>query len=308
MKNYLKLTLLGLLATGLLAACEEQGKDNETLFVPIEPELQEDYTETALGLSLEMVYVKGGEFMMGYTEDQGLNLPDSTIKKYTRKTKLDSYHIGKYEVTQAQWEAVMGTSLEDQWKSNSHDSPIPPSFRKGDNYPMYYVNWEEAQEFCKKLSEQTGKKYVLPTSAQWEYAARGGIHKTKTKYAGSNNIKEVAWYKENSMDLGEDHPDYGVHKVGAKMANALGIYDMSGNAWEWCSDAYDKDNEGYDKTDDYNPQGPNKGERWAWRINRGGDWSFYDVYCLVGVFFDGYCMSHSDSYGLAFGFRVVLLP
>ncbi|MCM1170133.1 MAG: formylglycine-generating enzyme family protein [Bacteroides sp.] len=280
MKNHVKAGLLCLLATGLLASCNKEEKP----YVPQEPELQEDFTETAFGMNLEMVYVKGGEFTMGLTKEQGWNdVPDSTIKKLTRKTRLDSYHIGRYEVTQAQWRAVMGTDARSDY-----------GYGKGDDYPVYYVSWNDAQAFCKKLSEATGKKYVLPTEAQWEYAARGGVHKTKTQFAGSNDIEEVAWYRENSYDLGSDHPDYGTHAVGTKKANALGIYDMSGNVWEWCSDWY---MDRYDKADDLNPQGPVSG---SYRVWRGGSWSFCAVYCRVSYRRSDF-PDHRDFY---LGFRV----
>lgn len=272
--------LMGLLAMGLLASCKPE---KEKPFVPIEPELQEDYTETAFGMNMEMVYVKGGEFMMGYTKEQELdipNIPDSSDKKNTRKTKLDSYHIGRYEVTQAQWKAVVGTE---------------PSHFKGDSLPVEKVSWEDAQEFCKKLSEQTGKKYVLPTEAMWEYAARGGVHKTNTKYAGGNNINEVAWYKNNSNNK--------THPVGSKKANALGLYDMSGNVAEWCLDWFgDMTYLGaYDPTDDYNPQGPTSGMS---HMTRGGYWSSVDASCQVSNRIN----FRPDGRLNVFGFRVAVLP
>ena len=250
MKRAIKMSLLGLLAMGLSVSCKKE----EEVFVPQEPELQADYTETAFGMNLEMVYVKGGEFEMGATAEQGSYAYD---KEYPVRTiKLDGYHIGKYEVTQAQWKAVMG---EDAYSNDSYG--------KGDNYPVYYVSWNNAQEFCKKLSEQTGKKYVLPTEAMWEYAARGGVHKTKTLFAGSNDIEEVAWYRNNS--------EKNTHPVGIKKANALVIYDMSGNVWEWCSDWY---MDRYDKADDYNPQGPASGSS---RVLRGGSCDYDAFDCRV---------------------------
>ena len=278
MKRAIKMSLLGLLAMGLSVSCKPEKEDEP--FVPKEPELREDYTETAFGMNLEMVYVKGGEFTMGCTEEQGWNIGgpasmrDSIREKYIRKTKLDSYHIGRYEVTQAQWKAVMGTD---------------PSYFKGDNRPVECVSWNEAQEFCQKLSEQTGRKYVLPTEAMWEYAARGGVHKTKTKFAGSNDIEEVAWYGDNS---GEE-----THQVGKKKANALGIYDMSGNVFEWCSDWY---MDRYDKADDYNPQGPASG---SYRVIRGGNWED-SVKCRVS---SRTCTS-PDGHHDSLGFRVAVLP
>ena len=184
---------------------------NQTLRLDIEmnndKKAEADYTVTILGLNMEMVYVEGGEFKMGATEEQGDDARANESPVLT--VKLDSYHIGKYEVTQTQWKAVMGTE---------------PSHFKGGDFPVENVSWFEAQEFCKKLSEATGRKYVLPTEAQWEYAARGGNKSQHFKYAGSNNINDVAWYK--------DYSDSQTHSVGVKNANELGIYDMSGNVAE----------------------------------------------------------------------------
>ena len=220
----------------------------EEAFVPQEPELQADYTETVFGLNMEMVYVKGGTFEMGATAEQ---YEAYNEEKPVRIIRLDGYHIGKYEVTQAQWKAVMGT--------------VPSEF-KGDNLPVENVSWEDAQEFCQKLSEATGKKYVLPTEAQWEYAARGGNQSQHYRYAGSNDIDEVAWYYNNGNRK--------THPAGTKKANELGIYDMSGNVGEWCSDWYGS----YDENDTENPQGPVSG---AYRVERGGDWGCLAVGCRV---------------------------
>ncbi|MDE6694350.1 MAG: SUMF1/EgtB/PvdO family nonheme iron enzyme [Bacteroidales bacterium] len=228
--------------------------------ITIKKKLQEEDKETVLTIKtdkddlhwkvvskgvagIELVYVEGGTFEMGATTEQSSDAYDN--EKPVRTIKLDGYHIGKYEVMQAQWKAVMGTD---------------PSQFKGDNLPVELVSWEEAQEFCKKLSEATGKKYVLPTEAQWEYAARGGNQSQHYKYAGSNDIDEVAWYSENS--------DNKTHPVGTKKANELGIYDMSGNVFEWCSDRYADQ---YDENDTDNPQGPSSG---FYRVVRDGSCQF----------------------------------
>lgn len=267
MKRMLRMGLLGLLAMGLLASC---GKD-EKPYVPLEPELQEDYTEDAFGVNMKMVYVKGGEFKMGATAEQEDYALDD--EKPVRTIRLDSYHIGKYEVTQGQWIAVMGTTLEERY--DFYDSVFDlGTVGRGNDYPVYYVTWQEAQEFCRKLSMQTGKKYVLPTEAMWEYAARGGVHHSKTKYSGSNDIDEVAWYGESS-NLWEHDPEFGTHCVGTKKANALGIYDMSGNVEELCSDWYSLR---YDPSDSRNPQGASSGYI---RVVRGGDWMGDARYCRI---------------------------
>ncbi len=127
-----------------------------------------------------------------------------------------SFYIGKYEVTQAQWKAVMGNN---------------PSYFSGENNPVERVSWNDCQEFIKKLNQLTGRTYRLPTEAEWEYAARGGKARETYEYAGSNNIGDVAWYGSNSQG--------GTHQVGTKKPNSLGIYDMSGNVCEWCQDCYD---------------------------------------------------------------------
>ncbi|MDE5610171.1 MAG: formylglycine-generating enzyme family protein, partial [Bacteroidales bacterium] len=181
--------------------------------------------------------------------------------------KLDGFHIGKYPVTQAQWKAVMGETLEDPRDNADQEDPFEDfsvtiflealqKFQcgKGDNYPMYDVSWEEAQEFCRRLSEVAGRRYMLPTEAQWEYAARGGKKSRHYKYAGSNDLDDVAWYLDNS--------EHETHPVGMKKSNELGIDDMSGNVWEWCSDWYGK----YDGNDTDNPQGAISG---AFRVFRG---------------------------------------
>ncbi|MCM1531398.1 MAG: formylglycine-generating enzyme family protein [Bacteroides sp.] len=236
-------------------------------------ELLENFTETALGMNLEMVYVEGGTFQMGATEEQGSDAGDS--EKPVRTVKLDSYHIGRYEVTQAQWKAVMGTN---------------PSKFSGSNLPVEQVSWEEAQAFCEKLSALTGKNYVLPTEAQWEYAARGGNKSAGYKYAGSNDLDEVGWYGANSQKS--------THPVGMKKANELGIYDMSGNVEEWCSDWHA---DSYDENDTDNPAGPASG---AFRVRRGGSWDGVAWYCRVSYRYFG--LPGGRSSGL--GFRVALLP
>ena len=227
------------------------------------------YTETVKDLNLKMILVEGGIFAMG--SDDG-----SDNEKPVHSVILDSYYIGETEITQAQWRAIMGSN---------------PSYYTGDNRPVEKVSWEDAQEFCKKLSELTGKRYVLPTEAQWEYAARGGNKSNGYTYSGSNTIGDVAVYWDNIIN---QHSN-----VKSKKPNELGIYDMSGNVWEWCSDWYDSSY--YSSSPQTNPQGPTSGSR---RVLRGGSWYQNSSYCRVA--FRGYDFpSNRNSY---FGFRVVCLP
>ena len=245
----------------------------------------QDFVETTAGLNMKMVYVEGGEFMMGATSEQGSEGDDD--EQVIRRVKLDSYYIGECEVTQEQWTKIMGTSIQQQRSKASDDNGLRGT---GPDYPMYYVSWEDAQAFCSELSRMTGKTYCLPTEAQWEYAARGGKKADGTKYSGSWSIDAVAWYDGNSGSS--------THPVKNKRPNGLGLYDMSGNVWEWCSDWYGSN---YNVNDTNNPVGPSSG---AYRVLRGGGWSYYARCCRVSVR-GGNNPGKRNYYS---GFRVVLLP
>ncbi|MFM8727471.1 MAG: formylglycine-generating enzyme family protein [Planctomycetaceae bacterium] len=159
--------------------------------------------------------------------------------------------MGRTEVTQGQWKKVMGT---EPWKGKEY-------VREGDDYPAVDVSWDDAVEFCKKLSAMEGKVYRLPTEAEWEYACRGG---TKTAFSFGNDEAELgkyAWFDGNARDIDERY----AHSVAQKQANAFGLYDMHGNVWEWCSDWYDD----YSSTPLTDPRGPSSGTS---RVLRGGSW------------------------------------
>ena len=239
-------------------------------------------TFTVNGVSFDMVKVKGGTFTMGATAEQG---DDAWYEeKPAHQVTLSSYSIGQTEVTQALWKAVMGNTIRQQKdKVNTSWSIIG----EGDDYPMYYISWDNCQEFIQKLNQITGQNFRLPTEAEWEFAARGGKQSKGHKYAGSNNIDDVAWYDDNSN--GQTHP------VATKLPNELGIYDMNGNVDEWCQDWKGS----YSSSSQTNPQGPSSGSR---RVLRGGSWGDISWLCRV---------SHRGSYspdGMFgnFGFRLCL--
>ena len=192
------------------------------------------------GISIEMVKVEAGTFMMGATSE--MKDPYDDEKPVHQVTLTNDYYMGKYEVPQALWEAVMGSN---------------PSEYKGDNLPVEMVSWNDCQEFISKLNSLTGRKFRLPTEAEWEYAARGGKKSRGYQYSGNSNISNVAWYDGNSGS--KPHP------VGTKQANELGIYDMSGNVYEWCSDWYGS----YSSSSQTNPTGADSG---SGRVVRGGSW------------------------------------
>ena len=242
-----------------------------------------NYTENAFGLDLKMVYVEGGSYNMGCTGEQGgsCDSDEQTVRYVT----VSDFYIGQFEITQAQWQAVMGTSIYQQQSKAGGSS----TYGTGNDYPMYYVSWEEAKEFCRRLSQQTGKTYRLPTEAEWEYAARGGKKTQNSKYSGGFSIDYVGWYTDNSGGR--------THAVGTKSANELGICDMSGNVWEWCEDWYGD----YRSYDTDNPKGATNGSS---RVLRGGSWNYNAGSCRVS---NRYSNSPGSRYGDS-GFRVVCLP
>lgn len=208
-----------------------------------------NHTFTVNGVQFTMVEVGGGTFTMGATSEQGSDAWDE--EKPAHEVTLSDYYIGQTEVTQALWEAVMGSN---------------PSDSKGDNLPVERVSWDDCQVFIQKLNQLTGKQFRLPTEAEWEYAARGGRKSRGYKYAGGNNIDSVAWCDGNSGN--ETHP------VATKQANELGIYDMSGNVLEWCSDWCGD----YTSSSQSDPQGPSSG---LYRVIRGGCYYNFARNCRV---------------------------
>lgn len=237
-------------------------------------------------INIEMIYVKGGTFTMGCTGEQVTRAQggSSTMsagsydcasdESPTHSVTISSFYIGKYEVTQKQWQDIMGTN---------------PSHNAGcDNCPVEQVSREDIQTFIQKLNNKTGKNYRLPTESEWEFAARGGNNCKYYKYAGSSTIDDVAWYDKNSY--GKTQP------VGKKTPNELGIYDMSGNVAECCSDWYGA----YTSSSQSDPSGASKNSM-ELRIIRGGSFRDYPNGCRVSK------RDAGVSTGGA-GFRLVLVP
>ena len=228
--------------------------------------IPENITYTVGGISFTMVYVEGGTFTMGATPEQADDY--ETDEQPAHRVTLSPYYICSTEVTQELWLEVMGGN---------------PSYFVGVNLPVEQVSWNDCQQFINKLNEITGKRFRLPTEAEWEFAARGGKMTQGYKYSGSNTIGDVAWYKLNA--------DYKTHPVATKAPNELGIYDMSGNVMEWCQDRYGN----YSATAQTNPTGPTSGSD---RVLRGGGWWWYDEFCRVSTRHSWNPSSTDDNYGL----------
>ncbi|MEM6632799.1 MAG: formylglycine-generating enzyme family protein [Bacteroidota bacterium] len=225
-------------------------------------------------LFLAMIWVEGGSFQMGNREKDSVDreLP-------VHKVEVPDFFIGKFPVTQALYEAVSGNN---------------PSEFKGPSHPVETVSWEDAQAFIQKLNQQVGKSYRLLTEAEWEYAARGGIYSEDYLYSGSDNLKEVGWFK------GDNSPR-GTKSVGQKLPNELGIYDMSGNVWEWCEDDYHNNYEGAPRDGSALIDRPSRG---GGRVLRGGYWLGVARACRVS-----YRIRNGPAFRVNFvGFRLALSP
>lgn len=226
------------------------------------------------GLYIEMVKVEAGTFTMGATSEQ--EDAGDYCKPTHQVTLTKDYYIGKYEVTQALWKSVMGNNPSWPW----------PQWR-GNNLPVNGVSWNDCQKFIVKLNRLTGKKFRLPTEAEWEYAAKGGQKSCGYKYSGSDNASDVAWFADNSGRR--------LNPVGTKQPNELGIYDMSGNVSEWCQDKFGE----YSNFSQINPTGPIEGK---FRIYRGGNASSKAIVSLPFC----RCGQDPDSGDPITGFRLAL--
>lgn len=212
-------------------------KRNET--AKLDVELNRYLTPYYVGdICFNMRQVEGGVFMMGTTDPYHNKIVENSEPRH--EVRLSSFQLSETEVTQELWQAVMGSN---------------PSVSKGDKKPVENVSWDDCQAFIEKLNELTGKQFRLPTEAEWEYAAAGGNKSREYKFSGSNNEEKVAWHRENSSSS--------THDVKTKKANEIGLFDMSGNVWEWCQDWYA---ENYKNAGANNPTGPTTGTE---RVTRG---------------------------------------
>ena len=235
-----------------------------------------DLTETKLpdGVTFDMMFVEGGVLDMGGAGEEALD-----CEKPVHRVTLNSFYLGKYPVTQSVWDAVMGKN---------------PSRFKGEQRPVENVSWDDTQVFIEELNNLTRKTYRLPSEAEWEYAARGGVllEGDGYLYAGSDKLEQVGWYGENSG--GE------THDAGLKYPNELGLYDLSGNVWEWCQDHWHKTYNG----------APDDGSAWedripgTYRVIRGGGWFGNSRYCRVAYRRD-IAPTFQDA---NLGFRLALIP
>ena len=216
-----------------------------------------------------MVRVEGGTFTMGATGNKKDSYKD---ERPAHQVTLSSFSIGKYEITQEEWQTVMGNN---------------PSYFKSAKRPVENVSWNDCQEFIRKLNTMTGKRFRLPTEAEWEYAAKGGNRGNDYKYAGSNNSDFVGWYSTNSGNCS--------HEVGRKSSNELGLFDMTGNVLEWCQDWYSF----YSSNSQTDPTGPSSG---SFRVLRGGCWDS----SVYGIRVSNRVSSKPGNSSNCLGFRLAL--
>ena len=263
MKKLITILFLLLLSIGCVSSTAQNSKSNNSISaisskITNQSEMTQAQKSKIIQKAIDnMVFVEGGSFTMGLVSEQGCR-PDS--KDIPHKVVLSDYYIGKTEVTQELWLALMGTN--------------PSKFKGNNQRPVENVSWNDCQTFIAKLNQVTGLGFRLPTEAEWEFAARGGNHAQSSKYAGGNNISDLAWNFNNCHTNDSTHPEHGTHQVATKCPNALGLFDMSGNVAEWCLDYKDH----FTSDEQTNPAGPEIGSR---RVIRGGNWSSFDIFCTV---------------------------
>lgn len=261
---YMKRILSLLVLVALCAVCHAQ--EAELSEAPAE----RVQIEVAQGVVIDMVYVPGGSFMMGATAEQGSEVGDDETPVH--EVVLSGYYIATTECTQDVWNAVM------QWNNSAV---------KSDKSPVTNVNVYNCNEFINELSARTGYSFRLPTEAEWEYAARGGAQSNKTKYSGSTTLGEVAWCATNATQA---------HTVARLMPNELGLYDMSGNVYEICSDEY----AAYGAEVQYDPKGGKSDQQ----VFRGGSYISEPNECRTSV----RSFAPTDYLDAFIGFRLVMTP
>jgi len=225
-------------------------------------------TFLANGVVFKMIHVEGGTFTMGSNASDAM----ADVEKPAHNVTLSSYYIAETEVTQIHWKKVMNAN---------------PSTYKGDNLPVHRMTWDKAQDFIAKLNELTGFTFRMPTDAEWEYAARGGKYTHHYRFAGSSNIDEVAVYSANSGNK--------PNEVATKAPNELGLYDMTGNVFEWVADWYAP----YTSEAQTNPTGPETGR---YRVERGGGFNSSDVVCRI----TNRMSLQPTNYALSLGMRLAI--
>ena len=235
--------------------------------------------EVANSIGMKLRLVPKGEFLMGTSVREA----DKHFEEHLHRVEINRpFYMGKFEVTQGQWKAVMGTK---PWKGNG---------REDDDYPATYVSWGDAVKFCKKLSAKEGVKYRLPTEAEWEYACRGKSQLAYSFGDDKRDLEQYAWYDQNAERVGRKF----AQKVGQRLSNKFGLYDMHGNVREWCEDLYDDDFRGDDAEQ---LMGPGDDEH---RVIRGGGWSSGAEGCRSAARAPAARVSRADE----LGFRVLHVP
>jgi len=237
------------------------------------------------GVTIEMIKMNGGSFIMGINADSLKRRDNQSDEIPAHEVVLSDYYIGTYEVTVAQFKKFIDeTGYKTDADKNGGSYVWGRGFweiKKGTNWrcgvkgevldesefenPVIHVSWNDAVAFCKWLKHKTGEDFRLPTEAEWEYAAKGGDESRGYEFSGGDDVYDVGWYWYNSYDVGEEDPDFGIHPVGRKQSNEIGLYDMSGNAAEWCHDIYGS----YVAGSQINPTGEDDGD---YHILRGGSW------------------------------------